>query len=36
MLATTDPDAEQAGDDTETPIYEKHNKLLHGAAKTRR
>ena len=36
MLATTDPDAEQAGDDAETPVYEKHDKLLHGAAKTRR
>ncbi|XP_052765398.1 zygotic DNA replication licensing factor mcm3-like [Mya arenaria] len=34
MLATTDPDFE-GDDDTETPVYEKHNKMLHGPAKTK-
>lgn len=34
MLATTDPDLEEK-DDTETPIYEKHDKLLHGPAKSK-
>ena len=32
LLATTDPDAEQEVE-TETPIYEKHDKLLHGSVK---
>lgn len=34
MLATTDPDFEVT-EDSETPIYEKHDKLLHGPAKSK-
>jgi len=34
MLATTDPDFD-GEDDTETPVYEKHNKMLHGPVKSK-
>ncbi|KAH3709484.1 DNA replication licensing factor MCM3-like [Dreissena polymorpha] len=34
MLATTDPDFE-GDEETETPVYEKHDKMLHGPAKAK-
>lgn len=34
MLATTDPDFEDT-EESETPVYEKHDKLLHGPAKSK-
>jgi len=34
MLATTDPDFEDK-EEPQTPVYEKHDKLLHGPAKSK-
>lgn len=30
ILATSDPDADKE-EETDTPMYEKHDKMLHGA-----
>jgi len=35
MLATTDPDLEDQ-EEMETPVYEKHDKLLHGPARSKK